>query len=98
MRVELDRIFEVLYRRVAVFFGKCSKDKPAKVISAAKVFFPSGGAVGRAAGELFLLVIRKLEPQPLEDALGDAVLNGEYVLPLGIDTVAPENVAGRDIQ
>ena len=68
-------VHEILDGRVAVFDIKCTKDKPAEVITATEIFFPGLGVVGRASLQFFLFEIRELKPQAFENSLGDAVLD-----------------------
>ncbi len=98
MAVELDRPFEILYRRVAVFDIERSKDEPPEIVAAAKIFFPRLGVVGSTFLQFFLLDIGQLKPQAFENALGDAVLEGKNIRALRIDAVAPKDVAGNHIK
>ena len=98
MRVELDRPLEIRDRGVAIVGVDRAENKPSKIVAAAEVLFPSLGVFGRPLAEFFGLEIGELEPQALEDPLGDAVLQGENVAALGVDAVAPENVARHDVE
>ena len=40
MRIELDRVLEILDRRVAVVRSKRAENESAEIVAAAKVFFP----------------------------------------------------------
>ncbi len=98
VRVEIDGVLEVLDRRVNVFSRERAGYEAAKVVAAAQVFFPGLGIVSHAPAEFFLLVIRQLETQAFENTLGDAVLQRENITALGVDAIAPEDLARQYIE
>ena len=57
----------------------------------------SAFSVARSA-EFFLLVVGKLEPQAFENRLRDPILQRQNIAALGVDAVAPKNIAGHDVE
>ena len=98
MRVKLNGAFEIGHRGVAILGVDRPEDETPKIVAAPKVLFPGFGVVGRALTQLFGLEIGQFKPQALKDPLSDGVLQHQYVAALGINSVAPENVAGRNIE
>ena len=83
---------------IAIFGVDRAEDKPAKIVAAAKIFFPGLGIVGHSTAEFFLFVIGELEPKAFENSLCDPVLQRQNVTAFGVDTIAPEDLAGQNIE
>ena len=97
VRIEFDGLLEILYRGVAVFFRKCSEDKPTEIIPAAQIFFPGLMIFGCTAAKLLSFFVSQLKPEAFKDPLGDLVLQKQNVVAFGVDPIAPKNVACGNI-
>src|SRR5688572_4188877 len=73
-------------------------DEVGQAIAPAQVFF-SGSRIGRRfTRELNFFIRPQLEPQSLNDALHDRVLHSDDVACVRIDSLAPENLAGPNVE
>src|SRR6185312_1263628 len=79
IRVELDRVLEMLNRLFAVFRSNGSENETSKRVAPAEIFLVSGGALSRRLGNLHLLGRAELETQPLDYSLRDRVLHSNNV-------------------
>jgi hypothetical protein len=55
-------------------------------------------ALGHPFPELFLIVVREFEPQAFKYSVCDPILKEQDVAAFGVNTVAPEDLTGEDIE
>ena len=95
--IEFNRTLEMRDGRVAILTLERAEDETTEEVAPAQVFFVSFRVLCRAARHINLLIRAQLNPQAIDDALRDGILNGDDVFGFGIYAVAPENVRGGDV-
>ena len=86
----LDRFIDVLARHRLI-------NELGQTGTATQIFFVSFGVGGFLLLEPILLVRSQLQTQTLANLLGNGVLHTDDVGGVGIDAIAPEQIAGLDI-
>src|ERR1041385_1610566 len=73
-------------------------DERGQAVAAAQVLFRSGSVGSCLAREFVFLIGTQLETQALDDALHDRVLHADDVAGFRVNPLAPENLAGADVE
>ena len=80
-------------RFVDVFARNRVIDVPPERVAAAQIFFVRFGIRSLLLFEPILFVRRQLQPQPLANLLRDRVLHVDDVGRVGVDAIAPQQLA-----
>src|SRR6185437_1428384 len=73
-------------------------DKRRETVATAQILFGRRSVGGCLSRQLDFLIRTKLEPQTFDDPLHDRVLHADDVAGVRIDTLAPENLAGTNVE
>ena len=73
-------------------------DERGQAISASQILVRGGRVSSCSLGKLYLLVWTKLQPQAFHYAFYNRILHANDVAGIGIDALAPENLARTDVK
>src|SRR4051812_10983794 len=96
-RVKLDRPSEMADRDLDIFVRDRVKHKASQLITPPKIFYVSNRITGYGHGNARMCTRFELTFQSRHHPLRDRVLQSDYVIGIGIDLLAPQNVSVYDI-
>src|SRR6185369_4218500 len=97
IRIDLDGTSKVFDCGVEMFPLDGVVDEFSQAVASAQVFFRRS-RVSCLAGQFDLFVRTQLEPQSFDNTEHNRILNPDNVAGIGIDSFAPEDLAGADVE
>ena len=93
LRIEFDGSLKVFDGRIDVFARDGVIDKLAQAVAPAQILFRGGRIRGAALRQFNLLVGTQFQTQAFDDVLHYRILHANDVAGVGIDAIAPKNLA-----